>query len=193
MESGEIGRRDFLAFAAMGMAMGSSSALAKEEVRNSLLRDKTVLITGGAKGLGEACTKLFANLGAKVAFCERTADRGKALEKEITAKGGKAKFFKADITSEKEVKEFVEFTVKTFSKLDIAVNNAGITRVAPDFTTVPLADLHEVITTNLLGTMLCMKYEIAQMLRQGGGKIINVASVASVGSDFLCANSLLKS
>ena len=89
-------------------------------------KDKIVLITGGTSGIGKATAIAFAREGAKVVITGRREKEGKAVVNEITHIGGRAEYFLSDVSKEADAKAAVEFTVKTFGKLDIAFNNAGI-------------------------------------------------------------------
>lgn len=139
-------------------------------------QDKVVLITGGTSGIGEASAVLFAKQGAKVVIAGRREQLGEAVVKRITSAGGSAVFVKADVTSEQDVKSLVEQTVDQFGRIDIAFNNAGVeaTGMVTDFA---VEDYQKVFDINVLGVFLSMKYEIQQMLKQGGGVIVNTSSI----------------
>lgn len=148
-----------------------------------VLTGKIALITGAASGIGEAAAKVFARKGAKLVLADINEAGGEAAAAAIRAEGGDAVFVRADISSAKQVEALVAAVVERHGRLDCAFNNAGI---ADAF--APVADLPEegwdrVIGVNLKGVFLSMKYEIQQMLKQGGGVIVNTASVAGlVGS-----------
>ena len=146
-----------------------------------LLESKVALITGGNSGIGRATAILFAKEGAKVAIAARRQTQGVETVNEIVANGGEAIFIKTDIAQEAEVKAMVERTVDAFGGLDCAFNNAG----RPGDAGAPTHDYPEdiwqqVMKVNITGTFLCMKYEIQQMLKVGGGVIVNDASVAGL-------------
>lgn len=141
---------------------------------------KTVLVTGGAGGIGRAAALAFARAGARVAVSDVNAAGGEETVGLITQAGGEAIFVKADVSREAEVEALVAKTVAAFGRLDCAFNNAGIEEESK-----PLADCDEalfdrIMAVNVKGAWLCMKHEIRQMLKQGGGAIVNTASVAGL-------------
>jgi NAD(P)-dependent dehydrogenase (short-subunit alcohol dehydrogenase family) len=143
---------------------------------------KVAIVTGGGSGIGLATAKAFAEQGGKVVIAEITAKNGEDAAKAIIAAGGTAMFVHTDVGKAESVAALVAQTVAAYGRLDIAVNNAGIDpEVAPD------ADWDEGVfdriqNVNLKGVFLCMKYEIAQMLKNGGGRIVNVASIAGISA-----------
>jgi NAD(P)-dependent dehydrogenase (short-subunit alcohol dehydrogenase family) len=141
---------------------------------------KAVLVTGGAGGIGRAAALAFARAGARVAVSDVNAAGGEETIGLITQAGGEAIFVKADVSREAEVEALVAKTVAAFGRLDCAFNNAGIEEESK-----PLADCDEalfdrIMAVNVKGAWLCMKHEIRQMLKQGGGAIVNTASVAGL-------------
>lgn len=141
---------------------------------------KVVLITGGGSGIGRATAVAFAREGAQVVVSGRDSEKLRQTVKEIEAEGGAADAVAADVGVGAEVERLVTETVRRHGKLDIAFNNAGVLG-----SPAPTADLDEdgftaVVRTNLTGTWLCMKHEIAQMRAGGGGVIVNMAS--NIGS-----------
>jgi NAD(P)-dependent dehydrogenase (short-subunit alcohol dehydrogenase family) len=143
---------------------------------------KTVLVTGASGGIGRAAALAFAKQGAAVSIGD-VDERAAETVAQIEALGGKARFTRCDVSRAAEVEALVGITVETFGGLHCAFNNAGI--LPP---TVALADLDEetfdrVIAVDLKSVFLSLKYEIAHMLRHGGGAIVNTASVAGVVSD----------
>ena len=149
-----------------------------------VLVGKIGVVTGGASGIGRASALAFAKEGAKVIVVDVTADAGEETVRLIREAGGAARFVRADVSSTAQVQDMVAKTVETYGRLDCALNNAGVdgmlfTRIAE----YKEEAWDQVISINLKGTWLCMKYEIIQMLRQGGGSIVNMASTAGlVGS-----------
>ncbi|GAQ19766.1 glucose dehydrogenase [Oceanobacillus picturae] len=144
-----------------------------------VLDGKVAIITGGAMGMGLATAKLFAEAKAKVVVADLNEDKGQAAVAEIEEIGGTAFFVKTDISKSEQVKSMVAQTVEKYGQLDVAVNNAALT---PD--NAPAAEFDEdywdkLISIDLTGTALCMKYELQQMIEQGqGGSIINISSVS---------------
>jgi NAD(P)-dependent dehydrogenase (short-subunit alcohol dehydrogenase family) len=141
-------------------------------------RGKVVLITGAAQGFGRVCALAFAERAAKVAICDLNDDGGAETLRQIRAAGAEGLYVHADIAREEEVAALVAQTVETFGRLDIAVNNAGKEIAGPTLD-LPSSDFDALIATNLKGTYYCMKHEVAQMRKSGGGAIVNQASVTS--------------
>ena len=139
---------------------------------------KVALVTGGGSGLGRATALAFAKAGAKVAVDDIADEGGQETVRMIEAAGGEAFYIHADVRDEAEVKAMVEATVARFDRLDFAYNNAGISGGArpEEFWDADIFD--NTIATNTRGVFLCMKYEVPEMLKTGGGAIVNTASVA---------------
>ncbi|HEU4324196.1 MAG TPA: glucose 1-dehydrogenase [Roseiflexaceae bacterium] len=144
---------------------------------------KVALVTGGTSGIGRATALAFGQAGAAVAVVGRNAQRGAATVAQLNELGVEALFIRADLSREPEVIAMVKDTIAHFGRIDMAFNNAGI--YGQHTPTADYADeiWTSVIDLNLTGTWRCMKYEIRQMLRQGGGAIVNCSSVLGrVGS-----------
>jgi NAD(P)-dependent dehydrogenase (short-subunit alcohol dehydrogenase family) len=143
--------------------------------------DKVVIITGATSGIGRAAALQFAAEGAKVAFCGRRTALGAEAEQAIRQAGGEATYIKADVLVEDEVKAFVERTVATYGRLDVAFNNAGITIEKPlhEYTA---EEWDRVNNTNLRGVFLAMKYEIPHLLKAGGGTIVVTSSSNAIAT-----------
>lgn len=143
-----------------------------------ILQDKVIIVTGSAMGMGEATSKLFAASGAKVLCADHNKEEGKKVVEEIIAAGGDATFQFCEIADVDDVKAMVEAAVRIYGRLDGAVNNAAHIQ---DFTLAADFDesyWDELMAVNVKGTALCMKYELAQMIKQGnGGSIVNVSSI----------------
>ncbi|PQO33809.1 glucose 1-dehydrogenase [Blastopirellula marina] len=137
---------------------------------------KVALITGGTSGIGKATALLLARQGAKVVIAGRREEQGSAVVRQIQEEGGDAIFVKTDVANENDVKHLVAETVKQYGRVDIAFNNAGVEHAGPvtDFT---VDAYRHVFDINVLGVFVSMKYEIEQMLQQGGGVIINTSSI----------------
>ena len=144
---------------------------------------KVVLVMGGTSGLGRDAAVAFAREGAKVVFTGRRAAAGEEVTAAIRREGGEAIFVRADISRATDVEASVQACVKTYGGLDCAFNNAGIDGTLM----VPMADYQkevwdQVIATNLTGTFLSMKHEIPEMLKRGGGSIVNMSAMAGLRS-----------
>lgn len=143
------------------------------------LKDKVAIVTGAAAGIGEVTAKLFAQEGAAVTLCDVAMNPLEKVVADIKEAGGKAIAVKCNVADEGEVKALMANTVETFGKLDILINNAGITR---DNVALRMSEENWdlVMDINLKGTFLCCKHAIIKMKR--GGKIINTASISSLGN-----------
>ncbi|NWC96819.1 MULTISPECIES: SDR family oxidoreductase [unclassified Pseudomonas] len=140
------------------------------------LQDKVALITGAGAGIGEATAKLFVSEGAKVVVADRNIEQALAVAKAL---GSQAFAVQADVSDAAQVKAMVEKAVAHFGGIDILVNNAGFGTLG----TVVTVDEHtwdEVINVNLKGVFLCSKYAIPEIIRRGGGAVVNLASTISV-------------
>lgn len=140
------------------------------------LRDKVAIITGGTSGIGRESCLVFAREGAKVAVAGTNAARGDAVIRQIADEGGEAVFIETDVTQEAQVIRLIEETKRHYGKIDVLFNNAMWFTIAPAVE-MPLADWRKTIDTTLTGAFLCCKYAIAEMMRSGGGSIINNSSV----------------
>lgn len=153
---------------------------------------KVALVTGAASGIGRASALTFAREGAKTVVADVLVEGGEETVRIIKETGGDALLVRTDVSKSAEVEGLMQKIVETYGRLDYAHNNAGITG-----TEAPTADCTEenwdhTIDINLKGVWLCMKYEIPQMLKQGGGAIVNTASTAGLvgleGSPAYCAS-----
>jgi NAD(P)-dependent dehydrogenase (short-subunit alcohol dehydrogenase family) len=140
----------------------------------------TALITGGATGIGLATAKLIASRGVNVVLSGRHDEAGAQAVAEIKAAGGRALFLRADVTDEKAVEALIGKIVAEHGGLHMAVNNAGISTENKTVDVSETADYRTMIEVNVLGLYYCMKYELRQMAAQGGGAIVNIASVAGL-------------
>jgi NAD(P)-dependent dehydrogenase (short-subunit alcohol dehydrogenase family) len=141
---------------------------------------KVALITGGSSGIGRSAGVLFAREGAQVIIAARRIDEGEQTVQMIREAGGDALFVRADVSQAAAVQALVHTCVERYGRLDYAVNNAGI-----EGSLVPLIDYSEddwdaIIAINLKGVWLCMKAEIIQMQKNGGGAIVNISSVGGL-------------
>src|SRR5699024_1668863 len=145
------------------------------------LKNKVVIVTGGASGIGLASVKAFLNKGAKVVFADLNEEAGKSVEKELKETYEDVLFVEVDTGDEESVKNLVSETVKHFGQLDIMFNNAGIGHQIPTHE-LSYDDYNKVIKVNQDGVFFGMKYAIREFLKTGGGAIINTASIlGSVG------------
>lgn len=146
------------------------------------MKNKVVIVTGGASGIGAATALLFAKEGAKVVVSDLQEEKGKNVVQEIEQAGGQASFYKADVSVAEENEALVQFTLETYGKLDVAVNNAGIGGEANKIAEMSLEGWHKVISVNLDSLFYGMKYQIPAMQKNGGGSIVNISSIlGSVG------------
>jgi NAD(P)-dependent dehydrogenase (short-subunit alcohol dehydrogenase family) len=147
------------------------------------LKDKVAIVTGSARGMGRVFALRFAKEGAKLTVCD-VLDCQPVAE-EIKAAGGEALALKTDVTSEKDAAEMAKKTVERFGRIDILVNNAAVigTIETKDFVKpveeIVSADWDRILAVNIKGVFLCSKAVIPYMKKQGGGKIVNMASTVA--------------
>jgi NAD(P)-dependent dehydrogenase (short-subunit alcohol dehydrogenase family) len=145
------------------------------------LQGKVGLVTGGTSGIGRETALLFAKAGAKVVVAGRRELEGKETIELIRAGGGDGLFVKTDVSRASEVDALIQKTVEKFGRLDIAFNNAGVEGVWVPIARQSEEDFDRTININLKGVWLSLKYEIRQMLKQGGGgAIVNMASITGL-------------
>ncbi len=143
--------------------------------------DKVALVTGGNSGIGKATALAFAREGAKVIVAARRENLGQEVVAEIKKESGEAVFIKTDVTKQADIENLFIKIKETYGRLDFAFNNAGVMTPVSRIDKDTLENWDLVMNTNLLGVWFCMKYEIQQMLSQGGGTIVNNASTAGIG------------
>lgn len=141
---------------------------------------KAAIITGGSSGIGRAAAVALAKQGVKIAIAARRAKEGEETVRLVKEAGSEGIFVKTDVANENDVRSLVEKTVKQYNRLDYAFNNAGIEEM-----TTPLVDqtsevFDQIMNVNVKGVWLSMKYEIPEMIRTGGGAIVNTSSGAGV-------------
>src|SRR3981081_3461996 len=140
------------------------------------MNKSVVLITGALTGIGRATALAFAHEGARVVVSGRHDDEGQKLAPELRNLGTEAEFVRTDVRHEKEVKDLVDKIIARFGRLDIAVNNAGTVGTPGSAADVTPESYQAIFDTNVLGVLLCMKYEIRAMLPQSKGSIVNISS-----------------
>jgi NAD(P)-dependent dehydrogenase (short-subunit alcohol dehydrogenase family) len=144
------------------------------------LEGKIGLITGASSGLGKATALAFAREGAAVVVAARREAETEATARAIRDAGGRSIAVPTDVSSEPQVKALIEATLHAYGRLDIAFNNAGVFPAEGPVHDIPTDDWDSIMTINLKGTFLCMKYELPPMLEQKGGSIVNMSSSAGL-------------
>jgi len=149
------------------------------EKNDKRLEGKVAIVTGGSRGMGRAIAAALAREGAEVVVCSRNLEANRETAEQIKSEGGSAHPFQVDVTDPDSVSALVKNVVEKFGRVDILVNNAGVTA---DNLLLRLkeADWDRVIDTNLKGTFNCIKAVARTMIKQRGGKIINMASVVGM-------------
>ena len=145
------------------------------------LDGKVTIITGGGSGMGKVAAELFAREGARVVVSDVSESAGEAVVAAVRAAGGEATFVRADVSREDDARGMVQHAVATFGRVDALYNNAGIMPEA-DHSVIDtdVATWDQVMAVNVRGVFLGCKYAIPQMLQQGGGSIINIASFVAI-------------
>lgn len=141
---------------------------------------KVAIITGGSSGIGRATAIAFGKAGAKVVVAARRDFEGEETVSQIKQAGSEAVFVKTDVAQESDVEALVSKTVETYGRLDYAFNNAGIDGGNAPLHEQSIEQFDQLISINIRGLFLCMKYEIIQMLRQGEGVIVNNSSMGGL-------------
>jgi 3alpha(or 20beta)-hydroxysteroid dehydrogenase len=141
------------------------------------LEGKVAIITGAARGMGEAHARLFAQEGAKIVITDVLEAEGKALAEEL---GDHVIFTNHNVTSEEDWKEVVKIAEDNFGEVTVLVNNAGIVGIYADSAELTFEDYRKVMSVNADGTFLGMKYVIPSMLKAGVGSIVNISSVSGL-------------
>jgi len=145
-----------------------------------LLQGKIALVTGGGSGIGRATGLRLAAEGSKVMIADYIPEGGERTVRMIKEAGGEASFVSADVSIAREAEAMVNETMKRYGRIDCAFNNAGIEGKMANTVECSEEVFDRVIAINLKGVWLCMKYEIQEMLKQGGGSIVNTASIAGL-------------
>ncbi|MFH8253209.1 glucose 1-dehydrogenase [Microbacterium sp. B2969] len=141
---------------------------------------KVALVTGGSAGIGAAAARAFAEAGAAVAIVDVDGFAAQDLAEQLTAEGHRALGLPCDVSDEVRVANAVDVTVRSFGRLDMAFNNAGIMLPPVDDADEPANAFDKIVAVNLRGVWASMKYELAQMRRQGSGSIVNCSSLGGL-------------
>ena len=144
------------------------------------LQGKVVIVTGGNAGIGRAAAQLFAREGASVVVAARREKEGHAVSDGIVRDGGEAIFVRMDVAIAEDHRNLVARAVDVFGKLDLAFNNAGTEQFGQSIVDLAEEEWDRVLTVNLKGVFLGMKYQIPAMLAAGGGAIVNTSSVGGL-------------
>jgi 2,5-dichloro-2,5-cyclohexadiene-1,4-diol dehydrogenase 1 len=156
------------------------------------LKNKSLIVTGGASGMGRETARLAAKAGARVTVADVNTAGGEETVRLITGDGGQAQFVRTDISVESQVEALVAAAVSAYGRLDAAFNNAGIPQINVPMHEIPAEVFRRSLDVNVMGTFFCMKYEIAAMLKTQGGAILNTSSGAGIvgymlGSEYVAS------
>lgn len=146
------------------------------------LENKVAIITGSTKGIGKAAAMIFIEEGAKVVVVGTNEERGNATVTEILAAGGEAFFQKTDVTDETSLDALVKATLDKYGRIDILINNAGVSGTTANMNDITSDEWNTVLSTNLTAPFMLCKKIIPIMEKQGAGAIVNVASMASTAA-----------
>ena len=145
-----------------------------------LMASKVVVVTGGASGIGRATAVAFAREGAKVVIGDVDNAGAEKTVASIRNKGGEASCVRVDVTKQADVQQMINSALTKYGGLDYAFNNAGFVGSNAGIVETSEEDWHRIMATNLTGVWLCMKYEIPEMLKRGGGAIVNNGSAVGL-------------
>ncbi|WP_298470714.1 SDR family NAD(P)-dependent oxidoreductase [uncultured Psychrobacillus sp.] len=155
--------------------------------------NKAAIITGGGGGLGRAAALKLAESGINISIIDVSEEQGNETVRLVEEKGAKAIFIKADVTKAEEVKKYVEKTVETFGSVDMFFNNAGISGPGKKFLDNSIEQIDLVVDINLRGALYGLYYVLPEMIKNGGGSIVNTSSTAGlVGQDGVVSYSATK-
>lgn len=141
---------------------------------------KVAIVTGGSSGIGRATAIALGKEGVKIAIAARRAKEGEETVRLVKEAGSDGILVNTDVSNEDDVKSLVEKIIKTYGRLDYAFNNAGIEEMMTPLIDQTSEIFDQIMNVNVKGVWLCMKYEIPEMIRTGGGAIVNMSSVAGV-------------
>ncbi len=147
------------------------------------LKDRVVIITGGASGIGRTSAFLFAEEGARVAVADYQEAAGKETVAEVNSQGGTAFFVQVDVSNRESVEQMVKKVIDTFGQIDVLINNAGITADAT-LTKMKQEQWDRVIAINLTGVFNCTQAVVPYMIERGTGRIINTSSIVGITGNF---------
>jgi 2,5-dichloro-2,5-cyclohexadiene-1,4-diol dehydrogenase 1 len=154
--------------------------VAIEAYNNLDMAGRVIVVTGGGSGIGRATAGLLAARGAAVIVADVDESGGRETVASIRDAGGRVNFVRTDVSKESEVEAMVRFAIAEFGGLHGAFNNAGLISKGKPLVEMPLGDWQQMIDVNLTGVFLCMKHEIAHMVKNGGGSVVNTSSGAGV-------------
>ncbi len=143
------------------------------------LKGKVSIVTGAGSGIGRATAILFAKEGARVVVADVDEEGGRETVRKIKSGGGDATFVRTDISQAEDAKKMIDSTIQHYGRIDILFNNAGINIVGTILETT-LEEYDKMMNVNLKGVFLCSKYAVPEMIRGGGGVIINTSSVGGI-------------
>jgi cyclopentanol dehydrogenase len=143
------------------------------------LANKVAIVTGGASGIGEATSRLFAREGARVILADIQVDKGESLARSLREEGFSAEFFRADMAVHAEIKAMIDHAESRFSRLDVLVNNAGVESPKAEVDTTE-EEYDHIMDVNVKGVFLATKYAVPLMKKNGGGSIINISSAFGI-------------
>lgn len=141
---------------------------------------KVAFVTGAGSGIGRATAVAFAAEGARIAILDRTAEALRETEAAVKGAGGEVLAITCDVSAPEQVEAAVARVIERFGRLDVAFNNAGVENEPTPLHEIELQEWERILNINLRGTFVCMKHEIAQMVRQGGGVVVNTSSGAGI-------------
>ena len=157
----------------------NNSGMGENDLR---LAGKVAVITGAANGIGAVAATLFGQQGAQLAIVDYNEQAGEAKAEQLRANGVNAVFFQADVANQDSVKAMAANVIETFGRVDVLINNAGITKDAM-MLKLDAADFQRVIDVNLTGVFYCAQAFLPTMLAQGKGKVISTSSIAGTGGN----------